>query len=67
MTMLRRGYDFAQLAPTMGINPATKHSRLLAARSGLGYAGLRTQFEDAVDSFNKTVLHLRPLTERRHR
>ena len=65
--MLRRGRDFARLAPILGVNAATKKSRLLAAQSGRGFDGIRTEFEDAVRSFNKTVLHLRSLTRPRKR
>ena len=62
LVMLRRGRDFARMVPSLGINPATKRSRLIAAQTGLGYDGLRTQFAEDVSSFNSTVLHLRALT-----
>lgn len=60
--MIRRGSDFPRLAKTMGINPATKRSRLMADQSGLGYDGLKREFDDAAASFNQAVLELRSRT-----
>lgn len=67
LVMLRRGRDFARLAPSLGINASTKRSRLIASRSGLGYDGLKVEFGEEADAFNRTAIQLRPLTAPRRR
>ena len=58
MVYLKRG-DFLMLAPSLGVNAATKHARISERRDGRGYSGNSSEFEEAVLRYNSTIAQLR--------
>ena len=59
LVLLRRGKRFIELAPTLGINQATKTSRIRGKQHGRAFGEIRQQFEPLELEHNLTVLRLR--------
>ena len=61
ITMMRRGKRFAELAPRVGVNQATKRSRGFNQQRLNSFGGGAEQFANAVKDYNLQVIHLRSI------
>ena len=59
LSLLKKGRAFANLAQTMGINPAAKRSRQIARNRGKKFDGFHHEFAEAVQRYNLEVIRLR--------
>ena len=71
VVMMRRGGRFAELAPSIGINQATKRARGYNQTKLKSFAGGAEQFADAINQYNLKVIELRsrrpPVSARKRR
>ena len=66
LVMMKRGRRFAELAPRIGVNQATKRSRGFNQHQLGGFSAGAEQFIDAVKNYNLRVIHLRSVRPSMH-